>query len=113
MHLVVATVTVLCLVTVATAEETEPEGSTDSVQRLRVRGRLAEEFAYHLHDPGHISKLRTAGWLEGKYTFSDSVNLKLAARGWYDAAFDVTDRYPTNVKRDEQTELSLREALLS
>ena len=113
MRPLVATVAILYLVTVATAEETERQESADWLQQLSLRGRIAEEFAYHLHDPGHVSKLRTTGWLEGKYTFSDEVNLKLAARGWYDAVFDVTDHYPRSVARDQKTELSLRQALLS
>jgi len=56
--------------------------------------RLAEEFAYRLHDPGDVSKLKTLGWLEGKYAFSDAVAVRAAVRGWYDAVFDATDRYP-------------------
>src|SRR5438105_5958075 len=80
---------------------------------LRVRGRLAEEFAYRLHDPGDVSKLKTLGWLDGKYTFSDAVAVRAAVRGWYDAVFDATDRYPANVERDQKTAISLREALLA
>lgn len=103
----------LCLVSVVAAEEPESPARPEWLESLRVRGRLAEEFAYRLHDPGDVSKLRTVGWLEGKYTFSDWANLRVATRGWYDAVFDVTDRYPANVEHDQKTELSLREALLS
>ena len=113
MRPLIATAVVLCLVAAATAEETDREVSADWLSKLRVRGRLAEEFAYRLHDPGDVSKLKTIGWLDGKYTFSDAVNLRLATRGWYDAVFDATDRYPANVERDQKTELDLREALLS
>ncbi len=113
MRLLVATAVALCLVTAAAhAEDGEREGA-DWLKGLRVRGRLAEEFAYRLHDPGDVSKLRTTGWLEGKYAFSESVNLRVAARAWYDAVFDATDRYPANVERDQKTEFDLREALLS
>ncbi|MEK7861235.1 MAG: hypothetical protein AAB284_07765, partial [Chloroflexota bacterium] len=70
MRPVVAAAVVLCLVTAATAEETEREGSAEWLKPLRVRGRLAEEFAYRLHHPGDVSKLKTIGWLEGKYAFS-------------------------------------------
>ncbi len=80
---------------------------------LRLRGRLAEEFAYRLHDPGDVSKLKTLGWLDGKYAFSQSVGVRAAVRGWYDAVFEATDRYPANVERDQKTDLSLREALLT
>ena len=41
------------------------------------------------------------------------MSLRAAVRGWYDAVFDATDRYPANVERDQKTELSLREALLT
>src|SRR6266852_1035103 len=112
-RLVVATAIALCLVaTAAHAQDGEGEGA-DWLNALRVRGRLAEEFAYRLHDPGDVSKLRTTGWLEGKYTFSDAVSLRLATRAWYDAVFDATDRYPANVERDQKTDLELREAVLS
>lgn len=80
---------------------------------LRVRGRVAEEFAYRLHDPGDVSKLKTLGWLEGKYTLSESANVRVGVRGWYDAVFQATDRYPHNVQRDQETDVSLREAIVS
>ena len=98
---------------VAPAAAQEPAGSGDWLEALRVRGRLAEAFAYRLHDPGDVAKLKTLGWLEGKYTFSEAANLRLATRGAYDAVFDATDRYPANVERDQKTELSLREAILT
>ncbi len=104
---------ILCLVTAVHAEEPEQESPSEWGKGLRLRGRLAEEFAYRLHDPGDVSKLKTIGWLEGKYTFSDAVNLRLATRGWYDAVFNATDRYPLNVERDQKTEFDLRETLLS
>ncbi len=109
----VVAVVVLCLVTTADAGDVEREGTPDWLNALRVRGRLAEDTAYRLHDPGDVSKLRTTGWLEGKYSFSEMVSLRAATRAWYDAVFDATDRYPANVERDQKTELSLREALLS
>src|SRR5713226_2074417 len=116
MRFVVSAAVVLCVITAAAAEDTGREGPPEWLKALRLRGRLAEEFAYRLHDPGDVSKLKTLGWLEGKYTFSDTANLRLATRGWYDAVFDATDRYPANVERDQKTEknyLDLREALLS
>jgi hypothetical protein len=100
------------LAAAAVAEEPEREGLTWP-EALRVRGRLAEEFAYRLHDPGDVAKLKTLGWLEGKYTFSEAVNLRAGVRGWYDAVFEATDRYPNNVRRDQETDLSLREAILT
>ena len=109
-HAVAATALLLGLVASAAAEEADV---ADWTKALRVRGRVAEEFAYRLHDPGDVSKLKTLGWLEGKYTLSDAVAVRAALRGWYDAVFEATDRYPANVERDQKTELSLREALIT
>src|SRR6266850_2474531 len=110
MRRVLAAAMLLAFATSAGADEAEPP---EWVKALRVRGRLAEAFAYRLHDPGDVAKLKTLGWLEGKYTFSEAANLRLATRGAYDAVFDATDRYPANVERDQKTELSLREAILT
>lgn len=111
MRPVAAALALCCLAAGAAAEE--PEREVDWLSALRVRGRVAEEFAYRLHDPGDVSKLKTIGWLESKYTISQAASLRVAARGWYDAVFDATDRYPANVVRDQKTELMLREALLT
>jgi len=102
----------LAPVAAATADEPVDEGLAWPAA-LRVRGRLAEELAYRLHDPGDVSKLKTLGWLEGKYTLSESANVRVGVRGWYDAVFQATDRYPRNVERDQETDFSLREAILS
>ena len=110
MRRVLAAAMLLAFATSAGADEAEPP---EWVKALRVRGRLAEEFAYRLHDPGDVSKLKTLGWLEGKYAVSEAVSLRAAVRGWYDAVFDATGRYPANVERDQKTDLSLREALLT
>jgi hypothetical protein len=107
---VAATALLLGLVTSAGAEDAD---APDWTKALRVRGRVAEEFAYRLHDPGDVSKLKTLGWLDGKYTLSEAVALRAAVRGWYDAVFEATDRYPANVERDQKTDVSLREALVT
>jgi hypothetical protein len=108
-----ATALVLTLVTAAGGQEPERAGAAEGGKGLRVRGRVAEEVAYRLHDPGDISKLRTTGWLDGKYTLSEAVSLRLATRAWYDAVFHATDRYPANVERDQKADVSLREAILA
>src|SRR5512132_3881249 len=112
MRPIAVALTACCLAAVAGVEGAAPE-EVGGAAALRVRGRVAEEFAYRLHDPGDVSKLKTLGWLDGKYTLSDAVNVRLAARGWYDAVFDATDRFPANVERDQKIDLSLREALLT
>src|SRR5438093_10922431 len=110
MRRVLAAALLLALAAPAGADEAEPPAWAKA---LRLRGRLAAEFAYRLHDPGDVSKLKPLGWLDAKYTFSDAVAVRAAVRGWYDAVFDATDRYPANVERDQKTDVSLREALLA
>ena len=107
------TIAVVALTATAAAAADEPDETPDWWRNLRLRGRLAEAFAYRLHDPGDVSKLMTTAWLDGKYSFSDRVNLRVGTRTWYDAVFNVTDRYPDNVEHDQKFEFDLREALLS
>jgi hypothetical protein len=107
---VLALVLGLALPGLAGADET---GAPGWASALRLRGRLAEEAAYRLHDPGDVSKIRTTGWLDGRYAISEAVAVRAAVRAWYDAVFAATDRYPANVERDQKTDLSLREALLT
>ena len=112
MRRLLAMLLIACAAGVAAADEPE-ETTPDWLKALRVRGRLAEEFAYRLHDPGDVSKIKTLGWLEGKYTFSESASIRVAARGYYDAVFLATDRYPDNVRRNQEYELELREGILA
>jgi hypothetical protein len=107
----IAMATLLLLASLADARAFD--AFPDWLKALRVRGRLKEELAYRLHDPGAVSKLRTLGWLEAKYTSSEAVHLRLEGRGWWDGVFDATGRYPRAVERDQETELSLRQALLA
>lgn len=113
MRRVAATVLLLCLASAAAADERDAGDSAGWLAPLRLRARAAEEVAYRLHHPGDVSKLRTTGWLDAKYAFSESATLRLGARAWYDAVFDATDRYPANVERDQKTDVSLREAVLA
>jgi len=111
MRRVVATTALLIGLAVSSVGADEAD-APDWIKALRVRGRLAEEFAYRLHDPGDVSKIKTLGWLDAKYTFSDAVAVRAGVRGWYDAVFEATDRYPPNVERDQKLDFWLREALL-
>jgi hypothetical protein len=80
---------------------------------LRLRGRVSEDVDYRLPVPNDFSMLRTTAWLDGKYSFSEAVNLRVGVRGWYDGVFDATHQYPAPVERDQETEIALREALLT
>ena len=54
-RVVAAAVLLLGVAASACADEGEPP---EWLKALRLRGRLAEEFAYRLHDPGDVSKCR-------------------------------------------------------
>jgi hypothetical protein len=105
---------VLLLVSAAVWGEANDEERFLSGDRgLRLRGRLKEEVAVGLDTPRRFSKVKTIGWLDAKQEISDSVTLRMSGRGWWDGVYSLTDRYPENVARDQETELSLREAMLS
>ena len=53
-RVVAAAILLLGAAASACADEGEP---LEWLKALRLRGRLAEEFAYRLHDPGDVSKL--------------------------------------------------------
>lgn len=110
---VVAALALSALASPALAQSRGDDSSPEWLKALRLRGRVKEEVAYRLHDPGDLSKLRTTAWLDGKVTFTESANLRLEGRGWWDGVFDATDRYRANVERDQETDVSLRQALLS
>ncbi|MCS6859950.1 MAG: hypothetical protein NZT92_06485, partial [Abditibacteriales bacterium] len=58
-------------------------------------------------------------YLRGEYLLSRpqptsaEVHFRFVLRGYYDGVFDLTDRYPPNVEADEESEVSLREAVLA
>lgn len=81
-------------------------------QSWQLRGRIKEEVAATVHAPAHLSKLRTIGWLEGKWTISEHLEARALGRAWWDGVFDLTDRYPPNVESDTETDVSLRELVL-
>jgi hypothetical protein len=78
-----------------------------------LKGRLKEEIAYRLSTPDQLTKLKTIGWLEGRYDFSPAVHFKLAGRGWYDGVYDLAAQYPASVAHDQEVDLDLRQALVS
>jgi len=66
-----------------------------------------------------MSKLRQYVYLRGTYPLSQpeptpaNVTFHFVLRGYYDGVFDLTNRYPPNVEEDEESEVSLREAVLA
>ncbi len=97
----------------AAAQDPEADGRPEWLKTLRVRGRVKEEVAARLHDPADLAKLKTLGWLDARWAPTEQASLRLEGRGWWDGVFEATDRYPPNVERDQATDLSLRQALLS
>src|SRR5262249_48459066 len=97
------------------AAQPEPSATTwpSWLEQWHPKGRLKEEIAYRLSTPNQLTKLKTLGWLEGRYDFSPSVHLRLMGRGWYDGVYDLTDQYSFTVERDQEVDVDLRHALLS
>ena len=104
-------------VTWAEPDTAQPEPATATwlswLEQWHPKGRLKEEIAYRLSTPNQLTKLKTLGWIEGRYDFSSSVHLRLMGRGWYDGVYDLTDQYPSTVEGDEEFDIDLRQALLS
>ncbi|MEK6696568.1 MAG: DUF1302 family protein [Candidatus Deferrimicrobiota bacterium] len=103
----------LLVSSVVWGEANDEERLLSGDRGLRLRGRVKEEVAVRLDTPRQLSKVKTVGWLDAKQEISDSVTLRLNGRGWWDAVYSLTDRYPENVARDQENDLSLREAMLS
>lgn len=79
-------------------------------QQARWTGWLQFDTAYAWPDPGHFSHARTRAYLEGKGAWSGGFKWKLSARASHDAAYGESDHYPPAVRRDQRSELTLREA---
>jgi len=73
-------------------------------------GWVQADAAYTYASPAHVSKSRVRGELAGKGQLTEGVKWKLSARAGYDAVYEATSIYPAAVRRDQATELLLREA---
>ena len=104
---VLVVVSALCLAWATTARA---QGLGEA---LALEGTVRHEFAYRLSAPHQITKLKTVGFIAGKYTVSPPLRFRLAARAFYDAAYAITAAYPEHVRRDQEAELALRQALLA
>lgn len=76
----------------------------------RWQGWLQFGAAYTFASPAHWSQLRARGELAGTGDLGGGVKWKLSARAGYDAVYDGTSFYPPAVRRDQRSELELREA---
>ncbi len=105
-----AAAALLCWATAASAQRVPDPGG--SGLKAEWSGWAQLEGAYTYASPEHLSKLRTRGQVDGKGAFSPSVKWKLGVRADYDAAYDLTDFYPSAVRQDQRASLVLREAYL-
>src|SRR5688572_23096788 len=77
-----------------------------------LRGFFQFEAARTFADPEHWSKLRSRADFGAQGRINERVAWRVGARVDYDAVFDVTDFYPSAVRRDQQFEAVLRENYL-
>jgi hypothetical protein len=87
--------------------------------RLDLSGILRTEAALRLSAPRELTKLRPVVSLRGKYALDlparsgVQADLHFTVRAYYDAVFALTHQYPAAVRRDEQEEFDLREAVIT
>jgi hypothetical protein len=77
-----------------------------------LRGHLQFELARSTEEPKEWTKLRTLGEIGGQGRLGDNLKWKANVRLAYDSVFDVNDRYPEAVRKDQQAEAAIREAYL-
>ena len=85
-------------------------GAPDGASAVRWQGWTQLGAAYTFGSPAHWSQLRGRAELAGTGKLAGGVKWKLSARAGYDAVYDGTDFYPGPVRRDQRSELVLREA---
>ena len=76
------------------------------------RGFVQFELARSLDDPKDWTKLRTRGEIGSSGRFGSGIKWKASVRLDYDAVFEVEDRYPSAVARNQRATASLRETYL-
>ena len=77
-----------------------------------LQGYVQLESARTVADPAHTSKLRLRTELGSHGRINSDLKWKLGIRLDYDGVFDVNDVYPPAVRRDQRTEVMLRENYL-
>ncbi len=87
---------------------TKPEQKSDSA----LKGFMQVELAHRLNSPTHWSKLRTRGELGTQSKIGSGLKWKASLRLDYDAVFDLNNRYPSDVKHNQQATARLNETYL-
>jgi hypothetical protein len=89
-----------------------PAAKKKSGSAFGLRGFVQTEVARTIASPTHWSKLLTRAELGAQGAFNDQVKWKLSGRLDYDAVYDVTDFYPSDVRKDQRLNLYARENYL-
>ena len=90
--------------------EGKPSLRTDSGQGIK--GFIQVEMARTTQKPVHWSKMLTRADVSSQGNLGNGVKWKLGARVDYDAAYSLYDYYPGAVRRDQRSNISLRENYL-
>ena len=77
-----------------------------------VQGFAQFELARALNAPSHWSKMLTRVELGRSGKFNDALKWKISARVDYDAVFDATNFYPSQVRNDQRFNASFRETYI-
>ncbi|MDX1386563.1 MAG: DUF1302 family protein, partial [bacterium] len=94
-------------------EETLPtEKESFWKERFSYEGVLRQETAFRLGSPKNFSKIKQFFKIDLKFDFNDTVKMKIGGRAWYDAVYDLTDQYPSDVDQQMRSEIALRDAYL-
>lgn len=81
----------------------------DGTARPQISGFVQAEIARTVASPSHWSKMIARAELAAQGSFSDAVKWKLSGRIDYDAVYDVTNFYPSDVRRDQRLNFYARE----
>jgi hypothetical protein len=85
------------------------DGRTAAAPTRAWRGFVQGELAYTYASPAHWSNMLVRAELDATGAFSENVKWKVGARVDYDAVYDVTDFYPSDVRKDQRFHAFLRE----
>ncbi len=90
----------------------KPAAEKGQTESSSWRGYVQTEVARAYRDPGHWSKGRLRLDLNRQGQFSDQVKWKMGGRLDYDAAYDRSSFYPSQVRDDQRWGFALRENYL-
>lgn len=93
--------------------ETQPiDAESFWKEKFDFRGVLRQETAFRVGSPKDFSKIKQYVELNFKFLFNDTIHLKFGGRAWYDAIYDLTDQFPSDVDNQMKKEVALRDAYI-